>query len=74
MVPRQDDKVIISMVGGDIVGATAEGISFVLVPRLVSEFVVILLELNLPCGSAGSNFLWGCPIHEVLVVGLYDDW
>jgi hypothetical protein len=47
----------------------AEGICFYGFSRLVVKFVVILLEFNLPCHTAGFNFIGFTLVSEVLVVG-----
>ena len=56
-VEREDNQVFIGMVLGFVVWAAAKGICFVLISWLVTQLIVVLLQFDLPCGSAGSNFL-----------------
>ena len=65
---------VIIVVCFDIIWSSAEGIGFVVFARFVVEFVVVLLEFNLPGGSSRTDFLQGCPVHEVFVVCPDDHW
>ncbi len=57
VVLKQDNKVVISRVFGCVVGVVAEGIGFVLVTWFMLKLIMVLLELDLPGGCVGSNFL-----------------
>jgi hypothetical protein len=70
---REDDKMVVRGVSCVIVRAVAEQIGFVTFARFVMELKIVLCELNLPSGGAGSNFVGLCPVCEVLVVGPNDD-
>ena len=70
---REDDKVIIRGVASIVVRAAAEQIGFIAFARFVMELKVVLCELYLPSGSAGSNFVGFCPIREVFMIGPNDD-
>ena len=54
---------LIGWVLGLIVRVSAEGVSLVLFTRLMAELEVVLLELNLPVGSVGSDFVGLTPVH-----------
>jgi hypothetical protein len=61
---------VIRGVPGIIVRAAAEQIGFITFARFVMELEVVLCELDLPSGGAGSNFVGLRPVREVLVVGM----
>ena len=64
---------LVGMIFGVIVRTAAESIGFILVTWFVVEFIVVLHEFDLPSGCSQANFLWGSPIHEVLMISPYDD-
>ena len=39
----------------------------------MTEFKVVLLKFNLPCGGMGSYFLWFTPVCEVFVISPDDN-
>jgi hypothetical protein len=69
----ENDEMVIRGVSSVIVRAATEQIGFITFARFVVELKVILCELNLPSGSAGSNFVGLSPVGEVLVVSPNDD-
>jgi hypothetical protein len=69
----EDNQVVIQGIPGVVVRAATEQIGFVTFARFVMKLKVVLCELDLPGGSAGSNLVGLCPVREVLVVSPNDN-